>query len=221
MIPRDKIKGILFDMDGVLIDSMRYHTESFQNIFKELNMEVDPIEIYKREGQKSKEIFQQIFDLKDVEISAEELEDLVKKRRRIFREIENTKPYHEIQEIIPALKLRYKLGVVSGSNRETVNKFINKEYKNMFDAVITGDDVENTKPNPEPFKKGSKILNLKEDEIVVIENSPLGIKSVKETEMYCIAVSSYLPVKYLSKARKTFKNHKELKKYLENEFLNN
>ena len=218
MKSKSHIKGFIFDMDGVLIDSMKYHYKSFSKIFDDLNIRLKPEEVYKREGQSSKEIFQQILQEKGVKMSEEKIKGLVDRRRNIFEDLEETKSYSEMQEIMPLLKEKYKLGVVSGSNKETVNKFISKEYENTFDAIVTGDDVENTKPDPEPFKKGSKILNLNENEIIVIENSPLGIKSVNKTKMTCIGVATYLPQKYLKEAKKTFKNHKELKIYLKNNF---
>ncbi len=63
---------------------------------------------------------------------------------------------------------------------------------NLFDAVVTGDDVINGKPNPELYLKASRKLNVSSDKCIVVENAPLGIDATLSAGMFCIAVSTTL-----------------------------
>lgn len=216
---KKRFKGILFDMDGVLVDSMQYHCKSFQKIFKDLGISVDEEEIYKREGQASREIFEQIFNMKDVNLNEDQINKIVQERRKIFSEIEKTKIFKQVKKILPELRNHYKLGVVSGSNEETVKRFVDKEFNGIFDSVVTGDDVSRTKPDPEPFYKGSKELELEKNNTMIVENAPLGIKASDRAEMYCIAVATYLPQDMLNNADIVFNNHDDLVSFMREELL--
>ena len=83
-------------------------------------------------------------------------------------------------------------------------------YKNYFEIIITGSDVKKGKPNPEPYLKAIDKLGCKTDNIIVIENAPLGIKSAKKSKLQTFALTTTLDKKYLAEADKIFSSHEKL-----------
>ena len=81
---------------------------------------------------------------------------------------------------------------------------------NKFDVIISGDDTEKGKPNPEPYLAAMQKLNILPIESLVIENAPLGIQSAKTAGAYCIAITTTLGREYLKEADEVVKNHREL-----------
>ena len=88
----------------------------------------------------------------------------------------------------------------SGGFRDRVSSFLENHLDGYFSALVTSDDVINTKPFPEPYIKGAELLNLKSHECIVIENAPLGVRAGKDADMKVIAIQTTLGEEYLSEA---------------------
>ncbi|PTD93542.1 HAD family phosphatase [archaeon SCG-AAA382B04] len=213
----NQIKALLFDMDGVLIDSMRYHTKSFLQAFRKYDVKIKEEKIYNLEGKEDIYIIKDILEQKNLENL--DSKKIAKERREIFNQIERTKVFDGMPELLKKITKEYELSVVSGSTRRNLNNFVNKFYPNIFDCLVSGDDLSNQKPHPEPFEKCVKGVNIEKDEAIAIENAPLGVESVKNAELACIAVATYVQPQSLKEADIVFENHKELKAYLKNNFL--
>ncbi len=84
----------------------------------------------------------------------------------------------------------------------------------MFEATVTGDEVKRGKPHPQPFLKALKIMGLQPNDVVVIENAPFGITAAKRAGLFCIALETSLPKKYLTNADKVVKSFKDLEKII-------
>jgi beta-phosphoglucomutase len=81
-----------------------------------------------------------------------------------------------------------------------------------FDAIVTGNDVTQGKPHPEPFLRALKILKVPAGEAVVIENAPFGIRAAKEAGLFCIALETSLPRRYLSQADAILHSFEQIQK---------
>ncbi len=88
-----------------------------------------------------------------------------------------------------------------------------KSLVNLFDITVTGDEVKNGKPAPEPFLKALRKLKIEPWEAVVIENAPFGIQSAKKAGLFCIAIETSLPRKFLRKADITMGTFSDVEKY--------
>ncbi len=179
------IKAVLFDMDGVLIDSETHHIKAMQQILKEeLDLEVDAEEI----GQFSGLTY--IEKLKKIGIK-NNIEKLSKKTNNryiqiIRKQIKLSPGTRDLLEIIS--KTNLKSALVTASNKEQTNLILEKtRSKKYFDIVITGNDVKNRKPDPECYMLAAKKLDLRPKECVVIEDSIVGLTAAKEAGMKCIA----------------------------------
>lgn len=208
------LKAIIFDLDGVLIDSMPYHAKAWIQAFEEFGIEIKKEIIFEMEGRSQESTIKKIFKMENKEIPGEKIKLIKKKKIEITEEIFKLKIFEELKDLLPKLKEKFELGLVSGSNREFVEDILKKKFKNLFSVVITGDDIERSKPFADPYLKAVKKLNLKKNECLVIENAPLGVKSAKNAGLKCIGVSTYLSKEKLKEADIILDNHEELVKYL-------
>ena len=152
-------------------------------------------------------------------LSKEDKDNIYSTKKRILNEIFNFEIYEGILNFLKELKnLNLKLAIVTGANKEFAEKILNNYFSNIFDIIITGNDVKNGKPSPEPYLKATKKLNIKANNLIVIENAPLGIQSAKSAGLNVLAIETTLKKENLKLADKIFKNHKELFDYIRNKF---
>ncbi len=186
------IKAIIFDMDGVLIDSNSICYDVWNEVFeRRFNITLDKKEFASHLGESSKhftEFFLKKYNLKcEYEDLNEELNTtFVKNRKRI-----NLKK--GIKEVLQKFKKKYKIALATGADKEdalyTVTTFGITDY---FDYIIAGNEVKIAKPNPEIFIKAAEVLKLKPEECVVIEDANLGIRAAKAAGMFVISIPDEL-----------------------------
>ncbi len=82
---------------------------------------------------------------------------------------------------------------------------------NMFNVTVTGNEIKKGKPHPEPFLKALRLLKVSSGQALVIENAPFGVEAAKRANLFCIALETSLPKKYLSRADFIFKSFAQLK----------
>ena len=211
-----KYSTVLFDMDGVIVDSMHWHVESWQRVFREYNIDLPKTEIFIREGMSGLASIVDILKTNNHSIPAEdELEKLLLKKLTIF-ETGKVGIFPHALDIIKLVKSRkLKTGLVTGSLRRSVNYMLKDNLLSCFDVIVAVDEIINGKPHPEPYLKAMDKLKSDPDEVLVIENAPLGITSAKKAGADCFAIETTLESRYLKDADRIFKTHKALLKYLE------
>lgn len=194
------MKGILFDMDGVLIDSMTYHIEALnQAINEEIPYSFDKKLVYLLEGMPIFDLIKEAFKRSNVnaEINDELIEKIVKRKIVLFEKIEKTHPIEGANELMNDLvnKKNCKKILVSGASRKEVENILQKNIGiDKFDLIITGDDVHIGKPDPLPYLTGLNKMNLKKEDALVIENSPLGVESAKNAGLKYIITLNNSPL---------------------------
>jgi beta-phosphoglucomutase len=209
------LKSFIFDMDGVLVDSMPYHVDAWITVFSEININISSQDIYNIEGSNYKGLINLAFNKAGRTPKLNDFKELSRKKELIFKKINKLKPFDGMVECLNKLKEQYSLGVVSGSDRKIVHWIIDKFFPGLFDVIVSGEDVDEGKPSPEPYLKAVKMLNIKQDECIVIENAPLGVESAKNAGLYCVAVPTYVEPQNLKKADLVLNDHIALRKYLE------
>ncbi|OOE09915.1 HAD family hydrolase [Fictibacillus arsenicus] len=194
------IKAVCFDMDGVVVHTMPHHVEAWRFAFKEKGYDHNDLEFYLREGMPGRKTIMDIFKSYQLPVTEEDIEEIYVIKRNYFKENAN---YAFIKETLSLLKYLYKkeipISLVTGSRREFVEEVLEK-LPVEFHSVITGDDVKEGKPSPEPYLKAMSNLSFVPSEWLVIENAPLGIESAKQAGAFCLAVETTLKEKYLTKA---------------------
>lgn len=195
------IKAILFDLDGVIVDSLHFHYLAWDKMFKERGGKISKRTVLLHEGRNSREILPILIKESGIDIPKEEQEKFIDEKRAYYRSIANLTYYPNAFETIRELKNRgYKLALVTACAKKNMAKSVDEENQKLFDVIITGDDIPRAKPNPDPFLTAQKQLGVEVEECIVVENAPLGIESAKNAGMICIAIETTLDKSYLQRA---------------------
>jgi beta-phosphoglucomutase len=190
-------KGIIFDMDGVLINAMPFHAEAMRLAIKEeTKHDINKKVVYLLEGLPGSKLVKEIFKREKID---ENLEDRIgKKKKEIFKEIQNSKPIEGVRELISELKGCTCLkAVVSGSSKEEIETILDENIgSNTFDFVISGDDLKEGqgKPDPASFQIALQRMNLTPSEAIVVENSPFGIEAANKAGIPYILTLNNTPL---------------------------
>jgi|SRR3989344_3612232 len=213
-----KAKGFLFDFDGVLADTMQDNFLAWERAFRDFRAEIKKEDYFVLEGLKLIGIAKTLG--RKYNVPEEYFMEIVKLKNKYYLENHCFSFYPKIKELIDFLKEKKKsLAIVSASPKERLEKTVSEDFLRKFDIVLSENDYEKGKPEPEPYLTAIKRLNLKPEECVVIENAPLGIESAKSAGAYCIALTTTLSREYLSKADVILNNHQELFHYIRHEFF--
>ena len=195
-ILKQNIKGIIFDLDGTLINTLHHHVEAFEKSFNDLNYDIDRRIIEHNMGRTPWDIPRDILFNK-------EIDDLSDKEIKIINKIATIKMdyYHQTLEgkiplqdgtnkILSYLKnKKIKMAVCSSTPRINVLSILNKvNIFHYFDEIITGDDVKVGKPNPKAYLLAVKKLGLKNDECFLIGDSVHDIQAGINGNIKSIAV---------------------------------
>jgi beta-phosphoglucomutase len=201
----ERYKAILFDMDGVITDTMKFHYEAYRQAFEPLGISLTPLDVYLSEGMPSLEVGKVFVKKYDISIGEEQLKNVIEQKRELYRKLAagHVQMYPGVKNTIDLLRDNgIKLALVSGSNRISVMKVLDEiGMAGKFDAIVTGADTERGKPYPDPYVKAMNMLGITGENSVVVENAPLGIESAKAAGIdYVIAVTTTLPEQYLREA---------------------
>lgn len=194
-------QAVIFDFDGVLFDTMRYHAEAYRRLFEEeAGVEVEDREVFLREGQPSEDVIADLARLKRLDWSEERILELAERKHELFSKVEEAEPYPGVPELLEAILDRdVEVGLVTGTDPRNVESLLGDQV-DEFDVVITGDDVEEGKPEAEPYLLAIEALGLDPEDVLVVENAPLGIFSAERAGARVVAVATTLPEEDLGAA---------------------
>jgi len=208
------LKALIFDMDGVLVDSMPFHAAAWKKAFLDMGMVIKDEDIYAIEGSNPRNGLPLLIRKARKEPEAFDFETITAIYRQEFNRIFKLKAFDGMKECLELLKSRFLLSVVSGSDRFIVNGIIDHLFPEIFDTVVTGDDVLNSKPDPDPFLKAVELLNVGKKECIVIENAVLGVEAAKKADIYCIGIPTYVKPSELDRADLVVGDHQKLMEHL-------
>jgi len=184
------IRCVIFDMDGVIIDSEPIHMECEKEIFRKLGISITEEEHHSMVGTTDKVMWTRL--KKSFNLS-QPTNELVKLKQSFYIEYlksrTNLKPVPYIPELISSLHQNEFILALASSSPHTQIEFILNEFKlkNYFSVIVSGDDVKHGKPNPEIFLKASALTAVPPEYCLVIEDSMNGVLSAKNANMWCIA----------------------------------
>lgn len=214
------LSSLIFDMDGVLVDSMPYHAEAWIQVSREMGVNVTPEDIYEVEGANHRLGLQWLFQKAGRDVDSDQYELVLQKKVEIFTSIADVKPFDGIVDCLKAMKKNYRLAVVTGSERITVESFMDQFFPGIFEVIVSGEDVHYGKPYPEPYLKAVEMLAIEKEECLVVENAPLGVESAKKAGLYCVGVPTHVSPDRLSGADIVLKDHASLMDYLYGHIIN-
>ncbi len=202
-------------MDGVVVDGMPYHIQSWKEALSTIDMSVSDLEIYLLEGMTGRETMEIFAGKSNRSLSDETAEKVIKLKRKIFNDIFTVTLMKGIKDFLFELKDRqYNLALVTGTRLEVVKKVLQMGLDDIFKVIVTGESVNKGKPDPEPYVKAVEELGVRKEDCIVIENAPAGITSAKNAGLTCFAVQTSLPEEYLKDADRIFQDIDDVSKFL-------
>jgi beta-phosphoglucomutase-like phosphatase (HAD superfamily) len=200
------IKVILFDMDGILYDSMPFHVQAWLETVLSLGFDATPDDFYLFEGMTGHKTIDVLFHKAYGHGASED------EKQRIYAQ--KCKRFVELcpvpllmpgakEALAAAGKHNLKRVLVTGSGQPTLYESLHRDFPGCFekDLIVTGYDVRFGKPHPEPYLSGLKKACVTADEAFAVENAPMGIQSAVAAGIYTIAVNTGpLPDRVLSNA---------------------
>ena len=191
----ERIKGLIFDCDGTLVDSMRIHYSAWKEAMQAVNIEISQERFYSLAGVPTLTIVQTLAQEQNVNCDVQAAAE--NKERLYLAKIETIEPIHSVIEIVHREKGRRKLAVASGGYPDVIQKSLAAVgLQGLFDAIVGAGDVKHGKPAPDMFLKAAERLNVKPEECLVYEDSGLGIEAASAAGMQAIDVRPW----YLSKS---------------------
>ena len=183
------VKGVLFDFDGTLADTMEGHYLAWQTALEEHGISIEAGDYYPLEGAGLHAVARAF--IKDLPWNESEIDDLVEKKKRYYVERQTVTFFPGVESLVSELKdLKIPMAIVTAGHLDQLRLSVPLYFLNHFNALVTGDMVSRGKPDPEPFLQGAERLGLTPQECIAIENAPLGIQSARSANIYCIGVCS-------------------------------
>ena len=192
------IKAFLFDMDGVLFNSMPNHAEAWYQVMHEhYGFVCDRTFFYLVEGSTGHQVIDDFFvEQRGRHATEYELEAIYKEKSQCFTQLGPTEPMAGAAEVLRKVGERQLTRVlVTGSGQASLLNKLNNVYPGVFDLdhIVSGKDcpIGHGKPHPDPYLMGLvKAGNLKPDEAIVVENAPMGVQAGKAAGIFTIGVNT-------------------------------
>lgn len=186
--------AILFDMDGVLYDSMPNHSKAWSQAMEQFGMHMTPHDVYLNEGATGHDTVVRI-SLRDrgYEASEQEINNIYGYKANLFRSMPEARVMPGSQEVFrKAAAAGLKILIVTGSGQKNLIERVQRDYEGYItrDRMVTAFEVKRGKPYPDPYLKGLQIAGVPASEAVVVENAPLGIRAAVAAGIDTIAVNT-------------------------------
>jgi beta-phosphoglucomutase len=187
------IQTVIFDMDGVIVDTEPVHRYAYFQQFTELNIDVTEDMFTSFTGNSTRNVFQNLKTLFNLE---QDVEDLIQRKRTIFNEAFDTKADLELLEGVENLIKEFhqkgmQLILASSASKVTIERvFARFNLHQYFTHIVSGEDFPQSKPDPAIFEHASSLSIAFKENCVVIEDSTNGVKAAKAAGIYCIGYNS-------------------------------
>jgi len=178
------IRAVIFDMDGVIVDSEPMHIEAEKQTLLKHGIKITTEELRSYTGTTAEFEFNDLIRKYKLNTTTDSL--FREKERVLFRLLAGkTQPTKGVLDLIRNLKKHgFKLGIATSGHRKLAHYYLDKlGIEQLFDTVVCSEDITHSKPDPEIFLKAAKKLGVDPAECVVIEDSKLGIEAATEAGM--------------------------------------
>jgi beta-phosphoglucomutase len=198
---KPQLEAVLWDMDGVIADTMQYHYSAWRDILKSMGITLTIEEFRPLFGQRHDNIIRYALGNN---LTHEQIEALSDKKQSLYRErvSKDIRSLPGALELIKSLnKNKIKIALASSATPENVDVIVDGlKIRDRFQAYVNGPEVAEGKPSPLIFQLAAKKLGAQVANCVVLEDAVAGVAAAKDGGMKCVAVTNSLPRAMLSKA---------------------
>lgn len=189
-----RLRAVLFDMDGVLYNSMPSHAKAWHRAMAHFGYDLPEQEAYMHEGRTGASTINIVSRRqRGVEESKERIQEIYRVKSQFFNEYPPAEPMPGALELLRKLQAQgLKILIVTGSGQASLLDRLNHHFPGVFcrELMVTAFDVQRGKPDPEPYLMGLQKGGLRAEECVVVENAPLGVRAAKAAGIFTIAVNT-------------------------------
>ena len=208
------IQTVIFDMDGVIVDTEPVHRYAYFQHFAELNIDVTEEMFTSFTGNSTRNVFQSIKTIFNLDADVEEL---ILRKRTLFNDAFDHKEDLELLEGVEALiKEMHQNGMqlilASSASKVTIDRVFNRfKLHDYFTHIVSGEDFPKSKPHPAIFEFAASLSIAPKDNCIVIEDSTNGVIAAKAADIYCVGYNSiHSKLQDLSKADTIINHFNEL-----------
>jgi beta-phosphoglucomutase len=192
------ITALVFDFDGVIVDSEPLHLRAYQEVLEPLGRSLPREEYYSRYlGYDDAGVFRQLADSRGWTIDEAQIGTLIAEKTRVFDAFieHGDHLYPGAAECIARLAAAYPLGIASGALRHEIEAMLRGRGLNRhFRFIVASGDTPAGKPAPDPYRRAAELHGLAPDRCLAIEDSRWGIESAKAAGLWCIGITNTYPV---------------------------
>lgn len=188
------IKAVLFDMDGVLFDSMKFHATAWHEVMQSRGLNFSRHDAFMNEGRTGSSTINEFFKKdKGREATQEEIEAIYADKSKLFSSYGEVLPVEHVEKVLKTVQsMGLEIVIVTGSGTRSLLNRLDHYFPNVFSAekMVTAFDVKIGKPDPEPYLMGLAKAGVEAHEAIVVENAPLGVRSARAAGIFTIAVNT-------------------------------
>lgn len=184
-------EALIFDLDGTLADTMPLHYQASQEICNAHGFDFPLDYFYQEAGRPTIDVFIDLMKIKNTGLDGETL--ATAKEKRFLELLPTVKVIPEVFAVVEYYHGKIPMAIGSGGQRKAVIDTLNTlGILNLFDAVVSADDVQHHKPFPDTFLKGASAMGIEPEKCVVFEDGPPGIKAAIAAKMDVIDVRKHI-----------------------------
>ena len=213
--PRLNLQGIIFDMDGVLVDSEPRHKKAFLEVFSELGYaESHGIDFDHYLGMTDRAVVEDFVQHNEIADSVEAL--IERKQTRLVKLLEVDQPlFKPIPQLLKDLSAQYALSVASGSPHRVIDTVLSlQDIGAYLPVTVSSEDVLRGKPAPDIFLETADQMGLKPHQLCVVEDSVAGVSAARAAGMQVMAITNSFPAERLVEADRIVSDYGEIRRLL-------
>ncbi len=188
------IEACIFDLDGVVVDTAKYHFIAWKALAKELGFEFTIEDNERLKGVSRMQSLEILLEIGGLDFPEAEKQAMAEKKNELYVSyIEKMSPEETLPGVAKFLQELRSKGIKTalGSASKNAPMILGRiQLSGMFDVVIDGNSISEAKPNPEVFLKGAEKLGIEPENCVVFEDAIAGVEAARNANMYCIGIGN-------------------------------